>query len=243
MRFSVIQQPRFINRGWIGLLSLQQTGTPCSATLAQDTVNQTIGHGLLGGHEVVTIGVTLDGSHVLTGVECQALVQGIFDLQDLLGVDLDIRCLTLEATQRLVDHHAGVRQAETLALGAASKQEGTHGAGLPHADGADIRLDELHGVVDGHTCSHRTTRRVDVNIDVLVRILGLEEQQLGNHQIGHVIFNLTGQEDHPLFQQTGVNIVGTFTLGSLFDHDGDQRIAGRIGHIVIVLVHKALSLK
>ena len=142
-----------------------------------------------------------------------------------------------------MDHHAGIGQAETLALGTTSQQEGAHGAGLPHADGAHVRLDELHGVIDGHAGSHGAARRVDVDVDVLVRILGLEEQQLGNHQIGHVIFNLTGQEDHPLFQQTGVNIVGTLTLGSLFDHDGDQRIAGRIGHIVIVLVHKALSLK
>ncbi|MCY1173553.1 hypothetical protein D9M73_137170 [compost metagenome] len=71
-------------------------------------------------------------------------------------MDVDVRRLALETAQRLVNHHARVRQAETLALGAASQQESAHAAGLTDADGRDVRLDELHGVVDRHARSHRT---------------------------------------------------------------------------------------
>ena len=71
-------------------------------------------------------------------------------VEDFLGVDLDVRGLALEAAHRLVDHHARIRQAEALALGAGRQQEGAHAGRLADAQRRHIRLDELHGVVDRH---------------------------------------------------------------------------------------------
>ena len=51
--------------------------------------------------------------------------------QDLPGVDLDVGGLALEAAQGLVDHHARVRQAQALALGAAGQQHRAHAAAWP----------------------------------------------------------------------------------------------------------------
>jgi hypothetical protein len=77
------------------------------------------------------------------------VVELIADVQDLAGMDVDVRRLPLEAPERLVDHHARVRQAEALALGAAGEQQRAHARGLADAHGADVRADEAHGVVDG----------------------------------------------------------------------------------------------
>ena len=52
-------------------------------------------------------------------------------LQDLLGVDLDVRRLALEAAERLVDHDARVRQRVALALGAGREQEAPIDAAWP----------------------------------------------------------------------------------------------------------------
>ncbi|MCY1453231.1 hypothetical protein D3C76_1418090 [compost metagenome] len=59
-------------------------------------------------------------------------------------------------------------------------------------------------------------------MDILVRVLGLKEQQLGNHQVGHVVLDLADQENHPLFQQARIDIVGTLATGGLLDHHRHQ---------------------
>jgi hypothetical protein len=59
-------------------------------------------------------------------------------------------------------------------------------------------------------------------VDVLVRILGFEEQELGDDQVGHVVFDLADAEDDPLFQQPRIDIVGTLAACGLLDNDGHQ---------------------
>src|SRR5262249_27051643 len=44
-------------------------------------------------------------------------------------------------------------------------------------------------------------RRVDVEADVRVRILGLEEEQLGDDQVGRRLAHLRAEEDDPLAQE------------------------------------------
>ena len=141
-------------------------------------------------------------------------------------MDLDIRGLALETAQRLVDHHPRMRQAVALAGGTARKQQGTHAARLADTGGRDVGLDELHGVVDGHPGSHRTTRRVDVEMNVLLGIFSLQEQQLGNHQVGHVVLDLADQEDDPFLQQARIDVVGALAAGGLLHHHGHQATGG-----------------
>ena len=77
-----------------------------------------------------------------------------------------------------------MRQAEALAGCAGRQKQRAHAGGLPDAQRAHVRFDELHGVVDRESCGHDATRRVDVQVDVLVRIFGLQEQQLGDDETG-----------------------------------------------------------
>ena len=90
----------------------------------------------------------LDLLDALAGVLGQDPVEPVAGLEHFLGMDLHVRRLALKAAQRLVDHDARMRQREALALGAAGQQYRAHAGGLADADGADVRLDELHRVVD-----------------------------------------------------------------------------------------------
>src|SRR5690554_408835 len=153
-------------------------------------------------------------------------VQGMANLQDLAGVDLDIRCLALISAQRLVDHHAGIGQAGTLALGTTGNQESTHAGRLANTQGRNVRLDELHGVVDRHARSYGATWAVDVQVDIFVRVFGFQEQQLGNHKVRHVIFNRANQENHPLLEQTRINVEGTLSTCRLLNYHRHQAGAG-----------------
>jgi hypothetical protein len=127
--------------------------------------------------------------------------------------------LALEAAHRLVDHHARIGQAETLALLAGREQEGAHARRLADAQRRHVGLDELHGVVDRHPRRDRTARRVDVEEDVLVRIFRFQEQQLRHHEVGRRIIDRAHQENHPLAQQARVDVVGALAAtAGLDDH-------------------------
>ena len=80
-----------------------------------------------------------------------------------------------------MDHNFGVRQRDPLTLGAGGQQEGAHGRSHAHADGRHVALDVLHGIVDGHAVRHGAAGAVDIKLNVLIRVLGLQVQKLRNH--------------------------------------------------------------
>jgi hypothetical protein len=152
----------------------------------------------------------------------QDQVQLVLHLQDLAGLDLDVRGLALHTAQGLVDHDPAVGQGEALALGAGGQQHGAHGGGHADADGGHGRADELHGVVDGQAGAHAAARGVDVEVDVLVRILGRQEQQLGHHQVGDVIVDARTQEDDALLEQARVDVECALAAPGGLDDGRDQ---------------------
>ena len=56
--------------------------------------------------------------------------------------------------------------------------------------GGHVAAEELHGVVDGEQGGHVAAGRVDVEADVLARVLGLEVQELGDDQVGDGVVEL-----------------------------------------------------
>ena len=88
-------------------------------------------------------------------------------------------------------------------------QERAHAGGHADADGGHVALDILHGVIDGHAVRHGAAGAVDIQLDILVRILGLQIQQLGHHQAGSGGVDLLSQEDDAVIEQPGENVVGT----------------------------------
>src|SRR5437867_3341517 len=91
-------------------------------------------------------------------------------------------------------------------------------APLPHANGRDRGRHVLHRGVDGHAGRHRAPRRVDVQVDVLVGVLGLEEQHLRDHQVREVVLDERRQKDDPLPQQSREDVERALTARRLL-HD------------------------
>ena len=136
----------------------------------------------------------------------------------MVGSDLNIGALTGQTAgnQRLVDHDLAVRQSDTLSLCTGRQQECTHRSSHTDANGRNIALDILHGVVDCHAGSDRTAGAVDVQRNILLIVLSFQIQQLCNYQTGSCIVDLIGQHDDTIIQQAGKNIIGTFTAAGLF---------------------------
>src|SRR5215218_2889010 len=220
------RQPAFL-LSLLGARDSQQLlgGLPALDDLVDDPVLL----GLAGGHDEVAVGVAGDLLHVLARVGGQDLVQHPAHADDLAGLDLDVDRLALGPARRLVDQDAGMGQAEPLARGAGGQQHGRGRGGLAHAGGGHVRLDVLHGVVDGQQRRYRPAGRVDVQLDVLVRVLGLQVQQLGHDQVGHGVVDRGAEEDDPLVEQARVDVEGPLAAIGLLDDDRDQ-IVGRWLH-------------
>src|SRR5262249_17853709 len=134
------------------------------------------------GHEAVALDRRRDRFERLAGMLDIDLVEARPQPQDLARLDLDVAGLALEAARGLVDHNVRVRQAEAPALGAGGEQQGAHRGGLANAYGRDRRADVLHGVVDRQPGGDDPAWRVDVEGDILARVLRFEEQELGADQ-------------------------------------------------------------
>ena len=80
-----------------------------------------------------------------------------------------------------------------------------------------VGLDELHRVVNRQPGRNRPARAVDVEQDVLVGILGLEEQHLRDDQIGDLVVDRRADEDDAVLQQPRKDVVGALAAVGLFD--------------------------
>ena len=68
-----------------------------------------------------------------------------------------------------------------------------------------------------------TAGAVDVQIDILLRILRLEEEQLGNHQIGDLIVDRSAEKNDPVLEQPAVDVESAFPLAGLLNHHRNQK--------------------
>ena len=127
-------------------------------------------------------------------------------LERLLGVNEDVGRLSLEPAERLMDVEAGVGQRCALARLARHQEKRSHGSGGPDAKGADGRLDELHRVIHRKAARHDAAVGVDIKVDRLLRVLGLQEEQLRADQRRHLVVDLAAEKDDPLPKQAGVDV-------------------------------------
>ena len=144
-------------------------------------------------------------------------------LEDLLRGDLDVGGRAAEPARALMDHHLGVGKDVTLPGGAAAED---HRAGRhrhPDRVRRDVRMHELHRVVDRHAGVRRSARRVDVQRDVLAGILRVEEQELCRDQVRDLILDLLAEENDPLAQQTRVDVERALEASVLLHHHRYER--------------------
>src|SRR5690606_1253871 len=95
-----------------------------------------------------------------------------------------------------------------------------------HADGVHVGADVLHRVVDGEQRSDGATGRVDVEEDVLVRIIRLQVEQLRHDQVGHRVVDRRAEEDDPVLEQAAVDVEVALASTRLLEDGGDYIVLG-----------------
>jgi len=78
-------------------------------------VDQAILLGIGSTKEVVSISILFDLLDSAAGVMMQDVVHAAFEIDDLIGLDLDIRCSALRTAPGLMDHDAAIWQSSSFA--------------------------------------------------------------------------------------------------------------------------------
>ena len=166
--------------------------------------------------------VAHDLFHRLPGVGGEDFVELLLKAEDLAGCYLDVARLAFRAAPGLVDHDAGVREREALALGAGGEEHRSHRGRLPDAVRGDGTGYELHSVVDREARRDAAARRVDVHRDLLLRVLRLQEQQLRDDQVRGFVVHLAAEEDDAVLEKAGIDVIGAFAAGRLLHDHRDE---------------------
>src|SRR6185437_4449841 len=198
--------------------------------LLQHFVDNPVLAGLLGREEIVTLGIPRDLLDRLAGMQRHQHVEPLAQAQYVLGMDFDVRSLTLETAERLMNHDVGIGQCEALALGTRRQQERGHRGSHADAQRRYVGLYELHRVVYSKAGRDRSARGIDVEMNVLVRVLGFQEQHLRDDKVGRRLVDGPDQEYDAFLQQARVDVVRALAASALLDHHRDQAQASRFFH-------------
>src|SRR5690606_9806320 len=74
-------------------------------------------------------------------------------------------------------------------------------------------------VINRQTGSHAAPRRVDVNVDILLRVGALQEEKLRRHQAGHRIIDRRSDEHDPVHQQPREDVHGALAALGLLQYE------------------------
>ena len=68
---------------------------------------------------------------------------------------------------------------------------------------------------------HAAAGRVDVQVDVGLRIVRLQEQQLRDEAVGHLVVHRRAEQDDAVLQQPAVDVHRPLFAAALFDDVGN----------------------
>ena len=187
-------------------------------------VNHAVGLCLFGGEPMVAVAVGVDLLEGLAAVLGDDFVELGLEFLDFANGDFHVGSLTFGATHGLVDHHAAVGQSAAHAFLAGAEQYACHRGCQTGADGGNLRLDVLHGVVDAETCIYRSSGRVEVNLDVFLAVNAFEEKQLSLDDIGGVVVDGCAEEDDAVHHQAAEDVHLCNVQLTLFNDVRSERV-------------------
>jgi len=178
-------------------------------------VHQPVCLGLFRRHEVVAVAILLDLINGPPGVLGDNIVEPLLELEHVFDADFHVARRPFRAAKNLMNHDVGVRQRVTLALCSAAEQHRAHARRLANAIGVYVARQELHCVVNRQSRRDAAAGRIDVEMNVLLRIAHLEEKQLGNDEVRHHVVHRRAQKHDAIHEQPRINIVAALAAPRL----------------------------
>ena len=94
-----------------------------------------------------------------------------------------------------MNHDFRIGKSEALAPRAARQQERAHRRRQADTDGGNVAFDVIHRIVYRHSRRHRPARRIDIQIDILSRLLAFEINELRDDGVRHRVVDFAAQKN------------------------------------------------
>src|SRR5215203_962016 len=207
----------------------RRAGRPLLA-VRDDLVDEAVLFSLRRRHDAVALDIALDLLEGLPRVLGDDAGGQLAHADNLLGLNLDVAGLSADAARDggLVDEDARVRQREALAFGPGRQKQRAHRSALTQADRHHLGADELHRVVDGHAGGDRAAGAVDVKVDVLLRVLRLQKEQLRDDEVRDRVVDRRAEEDDVVAQEARVDVRVALAARRLLE---DRRVGNVLTHL------------
>ena len=130
------------------------------------------------------------------------VIKLFFQFKHFSQIDFHITRNSLCAATRLVNHHSGMLQSRTLSFFTRNQKHRSHRSRHTCTNRSYIRLDNLHRVINSQSSINTSTRRIDINLNILARVSTFQKQQLCRHDIRHLVINSCSQKDDSIHHQS-----------------------------------------
>src|SRR5690554_4462654 len=154
-----------------------------------NSIDYSILHSFCSTHIIIPVCILC---YSIQGLSCSLRkysVNSFPDFNDFLCLYSDILSLSLSSTQWLMNHDVRIGQRKPLALCSGCQQECSHASCSTNTYGSDIRLDILNRVIYCKSSTYRSTWAVNINLNILFRIISLKKQQLSHYKVSHHIID------------------------------------------------------
>ena len=167
----------------------------------------------VGAHKVVALDVLFYFLQRLPGRFREDFVEAFARCDDMTRSYLNIGRLARGAAPRLMDHYFSIRQREAFAFGTCCENNRRSRSRDADTHGGDIGFDVIHRVEHGEPRRDGAARRVDIDLDVFLRVLRLEKEQLRDDEICGVVVNGAAEEDNAFLEEPRVYVVRALAKG------------------------------
>src|SRR5260370_3322114 len=100
------------------------------------------------------------------------------------------------------------------------EDDGAEARGSADADRREGWLDVLHSVVNCETGADGAARGIDVDLDLLLRVVRGEVDELRHHQVGDHVVDGPADENDSVFEQARVDVERSLAVAALVLGDG-----------------------
>lgn len=136
---------------------------------------------------MVKIESELNGVVVEESVIEVDLIKEEINIDDIMRVEINIRRMEMEEERRMVKNDERIEKRIKMEGRERGKKKGKNRRGMKNEKSGKRREDKMNSIIDRNEGSKEEEGRVDINVDIFIRILRLKKEKMREEKNGNEV--------------------------------------------------------
>lgn len=136
---------------------------------------------------MVKIESELNGVVVEESVIEVDLIKEEINIDDIMRVEINIRRMEMEEERRMVKNDERIGKRIKMEGRERGKKKGKNRRGMKNEKSGKRREDKMNSIIDRNEGSKEEEGRVDINVDIFIRILRLKKEKMREEKNGNEV--------------------------------------------------------